>query len=92
MLILICCVLYWLIFARTTPLLAFKKSWFMTAYVAGLYGVSYAHSANLINFPLDNLAVLIISLIFTKIFILSQESQETIANNIERLKLELTND
>lgn len=92
MLILICCVLYWLIFARSTPLLAFKKSWFMTAYVAGLYGVSYAHSANLINFPLDNLAVLIISLIFTKIFILSQESPETIATNIERLKLELAND
>lgn len=91
-LILICCVAYWLIFARSTPLLAFKKSWFMTAYVACLYGISYAHTANLIGFPMDNLAVLIISLVFTKIFVLSQESQQTIANNIERLKLELSNE
>lgn len=88
-LILICCVVYWLIFARNTPLFALKKSWFMTAYVAVLYGISYAHTINAIGFPQDNYIIFIVSVIFAKIFIMSQEPQEKIAANIEKLKLEL---
>lgn len=89
---LICCIIYWLIFARTTPLLAFKKTWFMFAYIASLYGVSYAHTVHVIGFPQDNYAIFFVSMIFAKIFVMSQESTEVIAANIENLKLELAQD
>lgn len=91
-LMLACCGCYWLIFARNNPLFAFKKSWFMTAYIIVLYAVSYSHKTHLVAFPYDNYIVFIASIIFAKIFMLSQEKKEIIANNIEKLKLELQND
>ena len=88
-LILLCCCAYWLIFARTQPLLAFRKSWYMMAYVAALYAISYGHTVQVIAFPVDNILVFISSIIFTTIFLLNQESTLTIANNIDIIKLEL---
>jgi hypothetical protein len=92
LLILLCCAAYWLIFARQQPLFAFKKSWFMTAYVATLYAISYGHSQHQISFPSDNLLVLLVSIIFVKIFLWGQESREVIASNIEKIKVELSQD
>ncbi len=88
-LILLCCCAYWLIFARKQPLLALRKSWYMTAYVAVLYAISYAHTIHALAFPIDNILVFVSSIIFTSIFLLNQESTPTIGNNIDILKLEL---
>ena len=91
-LIILCCIIYWLLFARNNIFLSFAKSWYMIAYIAVLYGISYGHSHHLINFPVDNGLVLVASIIFTKIFITAQESKNVIANNIDRLRLELQKD
>lgn len=89
-LILIGCIVYWLIFARKTPLLAFKKSWYLTAYIIALYSTSYAHEIHAIGFPQDNLIVLALSLVFTKIFLMNHEPKEIINKNIEKIKIELS--
>jgi amino acid transporter len=89
LLILLCCGAYWLIFERAHPLLAFKKSWYFTAYVIGLFLISYYHKEHLINFPIDNYLVFGLSIIFTKIFLINQDTREGIAINIEKLKAEL---
>lgn len=91
-LIILGCISYWLIFARNTPLLAFKRTWFLTAYIISLYGISYAHSAHVIGFPQDNYIIFAVGIIFTKIFMLSQEKVETIAKNIDKMKLEILGD
>ncbi len=89
LLILLCCCAYWLIFERANPLLAFKKSWYFTAYVIGLFAISYCHKEHLVAFPIDNYLVFGLSIIFTKIFLINQDSREGIAINIKKLKTEL---
>lgn len=91
-LILIACAVYLVMFSRHNPLAAFSKSWFLTAYIAALYGVSYARSIEAIPFPMDNLIIFGVSMVFATIFLLSQEKKDVIAKNIEKMQLEVAND
>mgnify|MGYP003396909627 CR=1 len=91
-LILIACTIYWLMFNFRNPIAAFSKSWYVTAYIASLFGVSYGRSIDAIAFPVDNYLVFGVSMIFATIFLLNQEPREVIAKNIEKLQLEVAND
>lgn len=88
-LIILGCISYWLIFSRKNPFIAFGKTWFLTAYIISLYGISYAHSIHMLGFPEDNYIIFAVGIIFAKIFMMSQEPREIISKNIDRIILEV---
>ena len=85
-------ILYTLIFARDKPLQVFKHSWYLIAYILVLYAISASHQQQWLSFPLDNLLVFVLSLGFTKIFLLQQDSRENILVNIRKLTAEVKSD
>ena len=56
-----------------------------------LWAISYIHELNLVTFPYDNLLVAIESVIFLKIFIITQVSTKDIEENIKDVLLEVEN-
>ncbi|AEE87313.1 Amino acid transporter [Francisella cf. novicida Fx1] len=85
------CLLYWFIFMRQCFASVFKQTWFVCAYIISLWAISYIHELDLVNFPYDNLLVAIVSIIFLKIFIISQADTKDIEENIKDVMLEVEN-
>ncbi|NDT65706.1 APC family permease, partial [Francisella tularensis subsp. holarctica] len=56
-----------------------------------LWAISYIHELDLVNFPYDNLLVAIVSIIFLKIFIISQAATKDIEENIKDVMSEVEN-
>ena len=66
-----------------------KQTWFVCAYIICLCAISYIHELNLVAFPYDNFLVAIGSVIFLKIFIITQASTKDIEENIKDVLLEI---
>jgi amino acid transporter len=69
--------------------LVIKESIIFVVYVLGLVLISYLHNQKALSFPLDNLLVILLSLICCKILIINRLPHEEIKKNLEHLKLEL---
>lgn len=90
-LVALACLLYWFVFMRKHFIQVLKQTWFVCAYIICLWAISYIHELNLVTFPYDNLLIAIGSVIFLKIFIITQASTKDIEENIKDVLLEVEN-
>jgi amino acid transporter len=67
---------------------SFKRSFFVLEYLLGIFLVKYLHHSDLILFPIDNLAVIILSLISCKRFIINRVDGGEIQSNLTRFSSE----
>lgn len=86
------CVIYWLVFSRNKPWQTFSRTWFLIAYILVLYLISNYHKTEHIIFPYDNYLILLVSVVFTKIFLLNQDGYDSVKSKIEHLREEIIND
>ena len=78
------------IISKTSNLFnSFKDSWAVVAYLVSLTLISYLRSKHLIPFPEDNILVVVVALIFCKILVNAKLEKSQIANNLERLNVEI---
>ena len=78
------------IISKTSNLFnSFKDSWAVVAYLVSLTLISYLRSKHLIPFPEDNILVVVVALIFCKILVNAKLEKSQIANNLERLNVEV---
>lgn len=86
------CLAYWLVFARRKPWLVLQQSWFLLAYILLLYLVAYCYQNKLVIFPYDHGLIIVIGLIFTKIFLSSQAKSEQMQLKLQQLNIEISQD
>ena len=89
---LVVAVIYAFLFAAGNLLKVFWQTWFLVVFVASLYLISFLHTKHIIAFPFDNYIVILISLVFCKIFVSTHDKPENIAAKIEELKCEMASE
>ncbi|MGQ4002615.1 APC family permease [Francisellaceae bacterium CB300] len=77
------CLFYWFVFERNNFIKIFKQVWFVCGYIIVLWLVSVVHEIGCVAFPYDNLIVMIIGILFLRIFISHQASVDVIDNNLK---------
>lgn len=81
--------IYWLVFARNTPIAVIKHTWYLVAFLVALWGVSHGRATGVISFPMDNALVVIINLIACKIFLLNRDKVDSIEAKVKLLQVEI---
>ena len=66
-------------------LTVFKDSWIIIGYLLAITFISYLHSIKQVIFPVDNLAIIIVSLIFCKLLVSKRLSRQQIVENIRQI-------
>lgn len=73
-------------------ILSILNIWYLFAYLGSLWFISYLHSKHIIAFPLDNLIVSGVSLVFCYIFVRNSLPVEELEQNISMTKTEIVID
>ncbi|MCD6056026.1 MAG: family permease [Gammaproteobacteria bacterium] len=74
---------------RETIVGVFKENWYIAGYTLSLLAVSLLRSKNMIAFPLDNVLIAVIGLLFSWIFVNNALGEQKLEENFLRIEKEV---